>query len=623
MTILIGKRDRLNMNSYKVTFQPDGIQMTVNAPITLMEAAQRSGIVLNTVCGGVGTCHKCMVKVSGLPEPVRACQHRVDRDMTVTIPESSRFFEQKILQEGISRDEQLDPLLCKHYLKLSPSSLEDLRSDTTRLIDAVEDHVGPGKHTCRDHSGSVSGRTRISWDLLRKLPAIFRNHDYAVTVVCHSGRIFTLEPGDTSDNLFGLAVDVGTTTVVAQLIDLISGKTLAIASQTNPQVSLGDDVIRRIEYTTSQADGLEQLQHRIVECLNHLIAEVCKKSLVNHEQIYEMTAAGNATMQHLLLGIPVEQIAQSPYVAAVSSAVNVPAGSLGINIHPEGNIYVLPSVAAHIGGDTVGVAVTTAMQHSEKINLALDIGTNGEIILGNKDRLVTCSTAAGPAFEGARIGQGMRGAHGAIERVKLDEEVKIAVIGSIQPTGICGSGLIDAVAELLRNGIVDYTGRLLTGDELPDTLNLEIKQRVVENDKGSAFVLVRASQTKHGKDIVLTQRDIREAQLAKAAIRAGITTLMNELEVQLEDIDRLFLAGAFGNYVRPESARRIGLIPNMKLEKIQTVGNAAGTGARLSLQSRKIRQEVESLAQELDYVELAGRTDFQNIFSECMFFPEA
>ena len=431
-----------------------------------------------------------------------------------------------------------------------------------------------------------------------------------------------METGDTTGALFGLAADIGTTTVVTSLVNLINGQTIAVASETNPQVTFGDDVISRIEHTRANPNGLQQLHHRIVDCLNRLIAQLCEKSPVKPWQIYELAVAGNATMQHLLLGIPVEQIAQAPYVSAVCSAVNVPAEALGLDIHPQGNVYVMPSVAAHIGGDTVAVALATSMRTSNTINLALDIGTNGEIVLGNAQRLFACSAAAGPAFEGARIAHGMRAAAGAIEQLHISDDVDISVIGGDKPVGICGSGLIDAIAELLNAGILDATGRILTGAELPDDLPAALGRRVIEQNGAPAFVLASDQQTKNGKTLALTQRDIRQAQLGKAAINAGITALLNRADISLDQIDQVFLAGAFGNYIRPASARRMGLLPDLPLEKIRFVGNAAAVGAKQVLLSSQARQSAEQTATAIAYLELAGHPEFQDLFSESMFFPE-
>ena len=610
------------MQLFDLTFQPDGLKITAPAGTTIMEAANRAGIIIDAVCGGKGTCNKCLVEITGSTEPVRACQHHIDCDMTVTIPDSSRFFEQKILQEGIAAEAVIDPPVCKHYLQLSAPSLTDLRSDADRLIDAVEHPDALCAHTCRDHCGTASGATSIAWPLLRQLPALFRDDNFAVTALCHSKRLFALETGDTTASLFGLAADIGTTTVVTALVNLINGQTIAIASETNPQVTFGDDVISRIEHSRANPNGLQQLHHRIVDCLNRLIGQLCEKSLVKPWQIYELAVAGNATMQHLLLGIPVEQIAQAPYVSAVCSAVNVPAEGLGLDIHPQGNVYVMPSVAAHIGGDTVAVALATSMRTSKTINLALDIGTNGEIVLGDAEHLFACSAAAGPAFEGARIAQGMRAAAGAIEQIHISDDVEISVIGGDKPIGICGSGLIDAIAELLNVGIVDTTGRILTGDELPANLPAALSTRVIEQNGAPSFVLASDQQTKNGKAITLTQRDIRQAQLGKAAINAGITALLQQAGISLDQIDQVFLAGAFGNYIRPASARRMGLLPDLPLEKIRFVGNAAAVGAKQVLLSTKARLNAEQTAQVIQYIELAGHPQFQDLFSENMFFPE-
>ena len=335
------------------------------------------------------------MEIDGEAQPVRACQTKVTGDMVVTIPQSSRFFEQKILQEGIASDGRLAPLLCKHYVRLAAPSLDDLRSDANRLIAAVsQDHRGRPPR-CRDHAGTASEGITLGTHLLARLPALFSTHHYEVTAVCHSGRVFALEPGDTTNSLYGMAVDLGTTTVVATLLDLRTGKQVGVASASNAQVAYGDDVVTRIQHTMEHADGLATLQHRVVSCVNKLIAELCERHMVESWQIYELTAAGNATMQHLFLGIPVQQIAQAPYVSVFSTGVNVPAGQLGLGINPEGNVYVMPSVAAHVGGDTVAVALATAMMHNDEINLAVDIGTNGELVLGNKERLLACSCAAG------------------------------------------------------------------------------------------------------------------------------------------------------------------------------------------------------------------------------------
>ena len=598
---------------HKITFQPDGISIRVPDLTTILEAAQRAGIVINSPCAGAGTCKKCLVRLDHSPDTVLACQIPVTEDLVVTIPDTSRFFEQKILEEGISTEQKLDPCIRKYHLNVPKPDLLDLRSDAQRLIETVDALAKNQKPDTFSMSTSV----------LRELPLVLRQQNYDMTAVCHHNRILTVESGNTTDVNFGLAVDVGTTTVVASLVDLVRGQTMATASQTNPQISFGDDVISRIQFSTSQNQALQQLQDKIINGLNELIVQLCAKANVNQNQIYELTAAGNATMQHLLLGTPVAQIAQAPYVAAFSEAVNVSAGQLQIHIHPEANVFVMPGVAAHVGGDTVAVALAAALRHSEKINLAIDIGTNGEILLGNRDRLLACSAAAGPAFEGARIRQGMRAAAGAIDQVRIGQTVEINVIGDVKPTGICGSGLIDAVAELLRNRILDPSGKLLSDNELPDTLSHELKNRIITFEKQNAFILATNIQTGRSEPILLTQRDIREVQLAKAALAAGIRILIDELQNKPNNIDRIYLAGAFGNYIQPAAALRIGLLPHLESTQIQPIGNAAAAGAKTVLLSRTARQHAESLARDIEYVELAGRGDFQDLFTQHLFFPNS
>ena len=608
----------MNSHQNEIRFQPDGIRISVGNDTTILEAAQRAGIVLNSFCGGIGTCGKCLVELESQTEPVKACQYHVTSDLVVTIPDSSRFFEQKILEEGITGTAKLDPLVRKDYLELTPPSLKDLRSDDRRLIDAIHESAMEPVETVEPDEIVLA----IDRNLLATLPGVLRENDFRVTAVRNGDRVLAVEPGDTSGELFGVAVDVGTTTVVANLVDLNSGKTVAVASQTNPQVTYGDDVISRIQHSRDKPNGLEQLHRQIIGCLNELVRETSQKAGIAVEAVYELVAAGNATMQHLVLGVPVVQIAEAPYVSAFSAGVNASAQQLGLKINPHGNVYVMPSVAAHVGGDTVAVTLSAAMRHSSSINLALDIGTNGEIVLGNRDRLLTCSTAAGPAFEGARIRQGMRGATGAIERVHINDDVEIAVIGGGQAAGICGSGLIDALAELLNAGVIDPSGKLLSGDDLPDNIPTEIRRRVVEVEGRPAFVLAEKDQAKQDEPITLTQKDIREVQLGKGAIYAGMVTLMHVLEIEPDQISRLYLAGAFGNYIRPESARRIGLLPNIELSRIQPIGNAAGTGAREVLLSRLARKHAKELSVEMEYIELAGRAEFQDIFGGSMMFPK-
>jgi uncharacterized 2Fe-2S/4Fe-4S cluster protein (DUF4445 family) len=667
------------MKRHEVLFQPEGIRVLVAAGQTVMEAANEAGIILNNACGGAGVCRKCAVELDGGGETVLACQCRVERDLGVTVPVGSRFFAQKILQTGLTPRAQVNPTLSKYSVQLEAAHLKDLRGDLARLIDAVNEQreetpgIKPGASekavqkktwprsalamppTVANDNGLIDS---IAPTALAQLPEMLRTNDYRLTAVCRGGRIIAIEPGDTQTSLYGMAVDVGTTTVVAYLVNLADGRVVATAAETNPQIPFGDDVISRIEYTRLHEHGLHRLHRCIVDGVNGLIERLVEQAGIKGESIYEVTAAGNTTMQHLLAGVPVLAIAQAPYVSVFSSGITLRAGDLGLNVCREADVYLLPGVAAHVGGDAAAVAMSVGLgtlgemtektwprsalamppeitENPEKTikkhgqdghataAIALDIGTNGEIVMAGGGRLAACSTAAGPAFEGARIHQGMRGAAGAIERVVIrGDHVEHQTIGGGKPVGICGSGLIDAIAEMLNAGILDSSGRLSRGEDLLATVGPAIRDRVIDYQGAPAFMLAAGDETQHGRPIVLTQRDIREAQLGKAAIAAGMSILMKHLGIELDSVERIYLAGAFGNYIRPENARRIGLLPAMGIEKIQFVGNAAGTGAIEVLCSRDIRRYNECLASRIEYVELAGREEFMRIFSDSMFFPE-
>lgn len=613
----------------KVIFEPEGKTISVLKGTTIIEAAGRIGIVINSPCGGKGLCGKCKIEVtrgaSGAKVPTAAicsskltaeevargvrlaCQTRIESDMTVNIPVETRFFEHKTLVDGTYRDVKLHPNIKKLFLKLPKPSLEDQRADFDRLTAVLNNHI-PNVHA--------------DVEVIRTLPDMIRQDDFSVTAVLEGDEIVCLERGDTSKSNYGMAFDIGTTTVVGMLVDLNTGKQLAVASRTNPQVVFGDDVISRITYATERPNGLRDLQHKIISCMNEIIARVTQKANVDRQHIYEVTFCGNTTMHHLLLGINPAHVAQSPYVAVVREAINVKARDLGIHINPNGNVFAMPNIAGFVGGDTVGVILAADMMKSQKILLAIDIGTNGELAMGTKDRMICCSCAAGPAFEGARIRFGMRAADGAIEKVLIRQDVEINVIGNVKPRGICGTGLIDAVAELLRLGVIDSSGKLLGPSEVPASVPSAVRQRIVPGETGYDFVLVHGEATQNGQPLLLTQRDVREVQLAKGAIFAGIQILKKELGINDEDIHEVLLAGAFGNFIRRNQAKRIGLLPDLPTDRIRFIGNAAGAGARMALVAKECRQEATRISREVRYIELGGRPDFQEAFMMAMMFPE-
>jgi len=606
----------------KVIFQPEGRAVYVLPGTTVLEAAGKAGIVLETPCGGKGTCGKCRVKVaSGCPPPTDAdrdafsddelnegarlaCQNRLTEAAVVEVPQDTRFFGQKILVDGIKRDVKLNPTFRKIFVTVPEATLEDPRCDLDRLKACLVD---------------VTPDPIAKLPLIRALPRLLDEHENEFTVVLENDEIVTIEKGDTTDHSLGVAVDIGTTTVVGMLIDLITGESKLAASRMNPQVSRGDDIVSRLTYISENGTGLNELHESIIGCVNEIVVELCERTGVPCDHIYELSAVGNTTMNHLFLGIDPRKVAQSPFAAVLREAANVKASQIGIRINPLGNVYTSPNIAGFVGGDTVGVILATGMIHGDSARLAIDIGTNGELVLATKGRVVSCSTAAGPAFEGARIRFGMRAATGAVDKVIFNGGVHVTTIADTPPRGICGTGLIDSVAEMVRTGVVDYTGRIIDTDEadLADFL----QERIVKADGSNNFILVDADKTHNGKHILLTQRDVREVQLAKGAIRAGIEILMAELGLTADDIDEVYLAGAFGNFIRRSMAKRLGLLPDIPSERIAFVGNAAATGAKMVLAARELRAEAERISREVRYIELAGRADFQERFATSMLFP--
>jgi len=527
------------MKHFRIIFKPDNRQISIHAGATVIEAAAQAGIILNSVCGGKGICKKCVVRLEPEGREVLACQYNIESNLTITIPDSSRFFEHKILTEGVKTDVQFEPDIYKKYLK-----------DTT------------------------------------------------------------------ADEIFGVAIDIGTTTVVTKLIDMKDGKCLATQAALNPQTLYGDDVISRIAYAQSD-EKLYHLQKSIINCINELIAKLCEQASIDASQIYEVCAVGNTTMNHIFLKLPIAQLGQAPYRAYSIDAWDVPPRQLHLLMNPAGNIHTVENIAGFIGSDTTAVAIATDIDSAEQMTLAIDVGTNGEIVLGTKDKLYAASCAAGPAFEGARIFCGSRAVDGAIEAVIVNEnDIDLDVIGNCEARSICGSGLIDAAAVMLDLGIIDKTGRFAKPDTLTGKVPGKIIQRIIEHNGQPAFVLADTDE----KKVVLTQKDIREVQLAKAAIRAGIKILQNKNGLKDTDIIQILLAGAFGNYIRPQSALKIGLLPEVGLERIRFVGNAAAAGAQTLLLSSRYREKALRLARKIEYVEIAHSKDFQNTFVESMSF---
>jgi uncharacterized 2Fe-2S/4Fe-4S cluster protein (DUF4445 family) len=532
--------------------------------------------------------------------------------MTVSVPQETRFFEQVVLTEGEAAEYSLLPSVSKRFVSVPAPSVEDQRSDADRLKAAVAQAEGTREEALH-----------IKLPVMRSLPALMRDGTRGVTVVRRGELIQSVEPGDTTRRIWGMAFDVGTTTLVGTLLDLHDGSARAVAARTNPQVAFGDDVVSRIRYVQTEREGLERLRKRLLTCLNEMVLELCGAASIEPEHVYEATIVGNTTMSHILLGVDPSPVAQAPYVAVVREAVDLEAQDAGLDINPHANVHVLPNMAGFVGSDTVAMVLAGGLRRHDKVQLAIDIGTNGEVVIGNRERLLACSCAAGPAFEGARIRHGMRAAEGAISKVVINESIEAAVIGGGRASGICGSGLVDAVAELLRLRLLDPTGRIVTPAEAGPDLPPGLHGVVVDFEGQPAVVLVDAEHSKTREPILLTQRDVRELQLAKAAIRSGVQIVAQEFGIAPEDVSRVLLAGGFGNFIRRSNAKRIGLLPAVSTGKIDCIGNAALAGAKAALASSACREEAERISRETQYVELAGRADFQACFSDALLFPEA
>jgi uncharacterized 2Fe-2S/4Fe-4S cluster protein (DUF4445 family) len=615
----------MTRETLRVTFQPEGRSVFVLRGAKIVEAAGQAGLVLNQPCGGEGTCGKCRVEVlENAPEPTPAdlrhfspeeikggwrlaCQLAVVSNLVVSIPQETRFFEQVVLTEGEGARHPFQPNVRKAFAHVVEASVTDQRSDVDRLRAVMG---GEG--------------LKVDLALVRELPAILRRNGHHVTVVLEGDQIQSVEPGDTRGSLWGVAFDVGTTTLVATLMDLTDraeGRTQVVTSRTNPQVHFGDDVVSRITYAAGHTDGLDRLRKRLTACLNEMVLELCEKAGAEPEDVYEGTVVGNTTMSHILLGVDPAPIGRAPYVSVVREAVDIAAREAGLEINRNANLHVLPNIAGFVGSDTVGVVLASGMADGDDVVMAIDIGTNGEVVIGNRQRLVACSCAAGPAFEGARIRFGMRATEGAISKVVINDAVEVGVIGGGMASGICGSGLIDAVAELRAAGIVDPTGRILESEEALRQAGA-LGRIVTEFEGQMAVELVAGGSSKTGRAMMLTQRDIREVQLAKAAIRAGIEVIAAEFGVDPCGVSRILLAGGFGNFIRRSNARRIGLLPDIGTERIEFIGNAASAGAKMALACRDCRRAAETVSQRTEYIELAARPEFQSSYVEAMTFPE-
>jgi uncharacterized 2Fe-2S/4Fe-4S cluster protein (DUF4445 family) len=599
-----------------VTFEPDGQHIWSLPSETLLDTARRAGVRIASVCGGRGLCKSCVVQVTeGLVEPPsrqdleffsieelanslrRACQTVARGDCKVEVSARARAVPLRTEVESEDVWVRPDPAVRMYSVAVATPTLECPTADDHRLMNALNEKF-PG--TC----------SRIDLDVLRHLPRTLRTHSGQVVAIVRFGEVIGVVPPGKGP-LPGLAVDIGTTNIGVLLVDLRNGRTLASRAMENPQMSYGGDVITRIGKARSSPDIQKQLHDLVVAGINEAACELCESQSLGSGQIADVVVVGNTAMHHLLLQLPLEYLGAVPFVAASASATDVKARDLGIKAMPGAYVHVLPNIAGFVGGDHTAMLLAIGSDHEEKTIVALDIGTNTEMSLIHKGRLLSISCPSGPALEGGHIRCGMRSAPGAIESVEISgNQVGIRTIGNAPPVGICGSGVLDATAQLYLAGIVSSTGRMTK--EHP---------RVRINEGQPEFVLADEREAQ-GAAIVFSQRDIRAVQLAKGAIRAGIQVLLEDAEVREDQIDQMIIAGAFGNYIDLASAVAIGMLPDLPLDRFAQVGNAAGIGAKLALVSYPHRATAQSIAAGSHYFELAGSVRFNTAFMHAMGFPD-
>ncbi len=631
------------MKQHSVVFLPSDIKVMVDDGSTILSAARMGDEAIETICGGKASCGKCKVRIlegknnkhnivstMGHLLPLTdeeqnyskrhriehdqrlACQAKIKGDVVVMVPEESRIRRLVVQKETGEKTINLDPAIRKYHITIAPPDLENSRTDWDILQKSIED-----KYSLCDLS--------IDREALESLPKILQESNGEVTIALWDDReVICIEPG-ISKNVFGLAVDVGTTSVAIYLCDLVTGKVIATEAMMNPQVKFGEDVITRIAYADSKSEGLNELNSEIISGLNQLIKKITSQNKLKPKDISEVVLVGNTAMHHILLKLDVASLGKAPFAPSIKHSVDQKARTIGLKVLPSANVHVLPIEAGFVGADNVSVLIAEEPHKQDEMLLIIDIGTNGELVLGNRNRLLSASCATGPALEGACIKFGMRAAKDTIDRVRVDPEtfdVSFSVIGEqgfntkasstdLKARGICGSGIIDAVSEMFTSGIIRKNG----------SINKELKSKrlIIGNDGKAEFVIAWSKQTAIGQDITVTQEDVRAIQLAKAAIYAGSMLLLNRMGIKLPD--KVLLAGAFGSVIDKKRALAIGMFPDCGLTNVSGIGNAAGDGARFALLNRKKRKEADKIARQVEYIELTQEPSFQDIFIKATHFP--
>ncbi|MGE9942025.1 ASKHA domain-containing protein [Bariatricus sp. SGI.161] len=595
----------------KITVQPAGKSYEYTVGKTLLEILLAEKIFVDNPCNGKGVCGKCRVKVleGNIPaiceterkllktEELEAgirlsCLVRPEDDLEIELLGKERKHE--VLTTGYIPDFAFDCDIEKRVIEIHKPTL----SDQTPWEDQIKEQLG---------------MDNISFSALQSATFV----PGQVTVVLHNGEVIQVEEGDTSDSMYGVAIDIGTTTVVCALIDMHTGKELANASMINAQKHFGLDVLTRITYELEHPqDGVEKLRNAIVESINDMIEEICRQAGISRERIYEITVGANCTMMHTLLGVDATSIGKAPYAPMFVKSKDIPVDSIGIHAAKGARLYCLPSVSAYIGADIVAGAYVCELEKEKGNVLFIDIGTNGEIVLSSHGKLLCCSCAAGPALEGMNISSGMRAAEGAIEDVEITEEgVKLKVIGDEPPIGVCGSGILAVVKELLKSGLVRKDGAFIKKDKLEET---DYRYPMLQLDGRKREFIMTESPEK----LLITQGDVRQVQLAKGAILSGFIALLNKAGIQMEDLDKVMIAGQFGAHLPADSLTGTGILPQEVEDRLVYVGNSSKTGAYMALMSAQVKREMEELAHNMDYMELGATQGYERLFSDCLIFPD-
>ena len=622
-------------NKYYVTLKPSGNRIEVEAGTLVSDAIEEAGLELNLPCGGQGRCGRCKVvveegqvkrrSVSRLSQTeleqgyALACQTAVESDVTVFIPPQEAILRKlpsekeakKVITLPVECDWRKNPIRS-FFLEIEPPSLADNTTDFERLQ----------RELARQH-----GIRGLAADLpiIKKLARILRGADWRVTAVLEMDtwaspdgppRLIDLRPGDRTASSWAVAVDIGTTSNVVYLVNLLTSEVVDTAAEYNGQISCGEDVISRIIYATKQEGGLAHLQRLVVQTINGRIEELVERNGIDPSEIDKMTVAGNPTMIHLFLGLWPESIRLEPYVPTVNHPLPVKARELSLHINPEATVDCLPGVGAYVGADTTAGVLSSLMYQTEALTLFIDVGTNGEIVLGNFDWLLSCACSAGPAFEGSGVQSGMRATIGAIEEVWINNktyEPTIRVIGDVPPRGICGSGMISLLAEMFITGIIDKGGKVNRSLDTP---------RVRIGEHGPEYVVAWAEETRRkAEDVVITEVDITNLIRAKAAFYAGFSVLTRSVGLQLAEVEQVLIGGAFGQYINVEKAIQIGLLPDMPWERFKYLGNTSALGAYTALLCPDMRQEVVDIASKMTYLELSADNTFMDEFIKALFLP--